>query len=134
MERIDEVDSLFWAVTAFLSKKDQLLGKEVSASLVHEKLIAMGKETYEESLRKKKSPDHCYSPHAFGYALRHGAITTKGVRFEQGENAEQFIVMADGLLEYLTARPLAPLPLKQSETRRKDECSCEGCLRLLGTK
>ena len=72
---------------------------------VHAGICDIGREMFEWCGREsayRKYPDHCLSPEALGYAMKHGSISNQeiaSIRFDHGETAEQYIASSDGLFE-----------------------------------
>ncbi len=76
---------------------------------VHETICSTGREAYEWHMKNPSLnyPDHSISPPALGYAIKHGKLTPEevaAIRFDHGETAEEYVVMADRLLDKVMAQ------------------------------
>lgn len=71
---------------------------------VHDGICDIGREMFEwhRAHPLLNRLDRCLSPEAFGYAMKHGELSTKeiaSVRFDHGETPEEYIASAEDLLD-----------------------------------
>ena len=80
------------------------INKEKFREIMHKKLLQYGELMYKIHLDSRKNrlpmyPDHLPSPHALGYVIKHGLVSATSIKFDHGELDEEYIAMADGLLD-----------------------------------
>jgi hypothetical protein len=71
---------------------------------IHDCICKIGREMFEWHRKNPLDnyPDHALSPEALGYAIKHGAVSSKeaaSIRFDHGETVAQYIASSDGLFE-----------------------------------
>ncbi|MEY2665598.1 MAG: hypothetical protein RLZZ480_703 [Candidatus Parcubacteria bacterium] len=66
----------------------------VALQVIHERLLTLGAQAFDQHAKTGTPPDHVTSPHALAYAIRHEVLTPKqlkSLRFDRGENVFTFM-------------------------------------------
>lgn len=95
---------------------------------VHFHLLDLGRAMQIMHLRTGTPPDHLGSDALFGYALKHERVHPSEVTFDHGEIAEEYILAADGLLEYVVGQLLSykSFQIPRGSFKETNSC-CGGC-------
>lgn len=83
---------------------NEYVSKETLEHDVHESICNIGRNMLVWHLTNplRNYPDHALSPEAFGYAMKHGAISSEEIariHFDHGQTADVYILSSQGLLE-----------------------------------
>lgn len=77
-----------------LSLRRGILGLGDARTKLHERLLQLGRKSYEQHIKTGTYPDHTSSPHAFAYAIHNDEFTSaelKKIEFDHGETLETFM-------------------------------------------
>ncbi len=94
---------------------------------VHKHLLELGRAMQIIHQSTRTPPDHLGSEALFGYALKHGAVHPSEVTFDHGEIAGEYILEADGLLEFIVEQLLSYKSLQIAPSLKGSEIYCDGC-------
>lgn len=118
--------------TEFLAlyKKGVFSEEEVKAR-IHERLIEIGKRTYQEILRGTR-PDHTLSPESLGYIIKHGILSAEEISlidFDHNETADEYVMRAEDALNKVFGIVVSPIPEKYSNVEGVsfEPCDCVSC-------
>lgn len=116
--RFQVANSFRMKLLDFAIKNDVVTGQQIREWL-HSRLLAVGRDSYDQHLNKGEYPDHTVSPHCLAYAIAYGEITPQEaakIKFGHGETVRTFFSKAEENLLQNIWKSIVEEMIKQRKT------------------
>ena len=92
-----------------LALDEKIIREKKVLEVIHERLLTLGAQAYDQHAKTGTEPDHVTSPHALAYAIRHQVLTPNQLASIRFDHSETIVTFMEGQVKTLSEDVLQKL-------------------------